>query len=80
MGGRKHQLEIENGFTLHNCKLDDRTVLFKVQFLGFESMRLNLLELSLMKSFSYNWLFQHGKAVTHVEKIVNRISKSYYNF
>ena len=25
-GGRKHQLEIEIGFTLHNCKLDDRTV------------------------------------------------------
>ena len=29
-GGRKHQLEIEIGFTLHNCKLDDRTVHFNI--------------------------------------------------
>ena len=31
-GGRKHQLEIKIGFTLHNCKLDDRTVHFKHSF------------------------------------------------
>ena len=55
-GGRKHQLEIEIGFTLHNCKLDDRTVHFNIAlskyvhegfcwntilFLSFENYAMN---------------------------------------
>ena len=51
MGGRKHQLEIENGFTLHNCKLDDRTVHFYMAVKGW--FHLHLLVFPFVYQFNF---------------------------